>query len=103
MTGDVLGQVQRQVHEAIGGRYWPCDTICLRLGEEVSEVNKARRKETVERVSEEIGDVLFTLVCLANVYGFDLDQIMAGRIANVPAQLEATGVDPETGRLPEQK
>ena len=96
-----MNDLQKLVHDCIMpyGGYWPLDTICLRLAEEVGEVNRARRKETPERVAEEIGDVMFTLVCLANAMNFDLDQIIGKCVDSVSERLNDSGVDYNTGRL----
>jgi NTP pyrophosphatase (non-canonical NTP hydrolase) len=63
----------------IGG-YWPVDEICLRLAEECGELCQARRKGTPDQIAHEIGDVIFTAVCLANVLHVDLDTVMRERI-----------------------
>ncbi|MBU0975479.1 MAG: nucleotide pyrophosphohydrolase [Patescibacteria group bacterium] len=64
-------------------QYWKPHEILARLVEEVGELSREinhlygpkRKKATEEkrRLSEEIADVIFTLICLANSKGIDLE------------------------------
>lgn len=66
-------------------KYWPPLEITLRLGEETGEVNRAinhiygskqrREDEEEQNLAEEIGDVAYTLCCLANMEKLDLSKI----------------------------
>jgi len=58
------GDLQQKVAECLGEDLWPRDTIFIRLMEEVGEVAKAFRKESVGHQLAEIGDVGFTLLAL---------------------------------------
>ena len=63
--------------------YWPPLSQFARLAEEVGEVGRllnhmygSKPKKTTEDrqdLGEEIADVLFTLICLANSHSIDLD------------------------------
>ncbi len=64
--------------------YWQPSDIMLRLTEETGEVarevnhlygpKKKKPTEDTRDMGEEIGDVIFTLCCLANSQGIDLDE-----------------------------
>ena len=64
--------------------YWPPLAILARLVEEVGELARLLNHEFGEKpkkpgeeaqdLSDELGDVLFVLVCLANSQGIDLDE-----------------------------
>ena len=63
--------------------YWPPLSQFARLSEEVGEVArllnhmyglKPKKKEEAEQhLGEELADVVFTVLCLANSHGIDLD------------------------------
>jgi NTP pyrophosphatase (non-canonical NTP hydrolase) len=65
-------------------QYWPPHEILARLTEEVGELAREinhrfgpKRKKTTEReraLDDEIADVFFTLICLANSQSIDLDE-----------------------------
>jgi len=64
--------------------YWPPLSILARVMEEVGELAREvnavegpkKRKESEKRgdIGMEIGDILFTLICMANYYGIDLEK-----------------------------
>jgi len=64
--------------------YWRPNNMMLRLIEEVGELareinhvyGEKPRKPTDEnkRISDELGDVLFTIICIANALKIDLEQ-----------------------------
>lgn len=73
----------------LGWQYWELFQITARLGEEVGEVGreighryggkKKRDDEPDGDLEEEIGDVIYTLICFANSKGYDINQsIMYG-------------------------
>ena len=82
-----MAELQRRVQEWCdaewGGKYWPPLGNLARLMEEVGEVARLindrygyKPKKTDEPAQElalELGDVLFTLIALANATGVDLD------------------------------
>lgn len=66
--------------------YWPPLSQFARLAEEVGEVGrllnhmygskKKKEGEAKQDLGGEIADVLFTVICLANSHGIDLDKEM---------------------------
>ena len=64
--------------------YWSALSILARLTEEVGEfariVNhefgdkKKKLSEEEQDLEEELGDIIYTLICFANAYGLDLDR-----------------------------
>ncbi|MBU0907134.1 MAG: nucleotide pyrophosphohydrolase [Nanoarchaeota archaeon] len=66
--------------------YWKPHEILARLTEEVGELarevnhiygpKKKKASESERELADEIGDIMFTLICLANSHGFDLDDVM---------------------------
>lgn len=63
--------------------YWPPLSIFARIAEEVGEVGRIlnhmygskpkKASEEKQELGEEIADVMFALICLANQHGIDLD------------------------------
>lgn len=76
-----------------GWDYWDPMEILARLTEEVEEFARllndrfgAKDKkggEQTQKVEEEIGDILFTLICFANAHDIDLDQAVQQSIDKV--------------------
>ena len=62
---------------------------CLKLSEEVGELAKAMRKDLrpcetgsiKETVDEELWDVVYYALAIANCYDIDLEQVIAGKEA----------------------
>ena len=69
-----------------GGGYWQAPSQMLRIMEEVGELSRLvnhlhgekpkKATEARQNLPEEIGDLLFTLTCLANAEGVDLQAAM---------------------------
>ena len=65
--------------------YWKPHEILARMAEEVGELareinhrfgpKKKKASEGERDLADEIGDVYFTLICLANSQGIDLDEV----------------------------
>jgi len=83
----VLKDIQKQVDDWVGQykeSYWQPHEILARLIEETGEVareinhlygpKKKKDSELTRELGEEIADVIFTLCCLANSKGIDLDE-----------------------------
>jgi NTP pyrophosphatase (non-canonical NTP hydrolase) len=82
-----LGEIQKEVDGWIGqyklGYFKPLE-ILARLAEEVGEVarelnhrfgpKKKKASELTNDLDEELGDVIYTVVCLANSLNIDLDK-----------------------------
>ena len=70
----------------IGEDYWSPRSILLQMMEEVGELarevnnnygdrpRKEGEEESERKISKELGDILFTAVCLANKLGLDLGE-----------------------------
>ncbi len=82
-----LKDLQKQVDDWVQQYkipYWEPHQIYARLGEEIGELareinhmfgpKKKKPTEDKHELSLEIADVFFTLVCLANSQGIDLDE-----------------------------
>ena len=86
---DLQRNVDNWVNQFSDG-YWSPHEILARLIEEVGEVSReinhlygpTKKKHTEETriLGDEIGDAIFTLVCLANSKNIDLTQAMEGVI-----------------------
>ncbi|MBP1912486.1 MazG nucleotide pyrophosphohydrolase domain-containing protein [Thermococcus stetteri] len=75
-----MNELQRKVDELIQkqGGYWPPFQMLAALVEEVGEladvmlaVEGVKGHGEKERLEEELGDVLYALLCIANYYGID--------------------------------
>jgi len=81
-----LKDIQKEVHEwtaQFSPQYWEPHQILARFVEETGELareinhrwgpKKKKSTEELRELSDEISDVLFTLCCLANSKGIDLE------------------------------
>ena len=86
-----MKKLQKQVDDWISRfeeGYWPPLTNLARLMEEVGELsrimnhsfgNKPKKsEERDQRLSEELADVLFVIICIANEQGIDLEEAFEG-------------------------
>jgi NTP pyrophosphatase (non-canonical NTP hydrolase) len=82
-----LNDVQKQVDEWTSQyriQYWQPHEILARLMEETGELSreinhlygpkKKKSDEDIKELGEEMADIIFTLCCLANSKGIDLDK-----------------------------
>jgi len=82
-----LKEIQKQVDEWTGQykiQYWQPHEILARLTEEVGELareindlygpKKKKSTEDIKEMGDEIADIIFKLICLANSQDIDLDQ-----------------------------
>lgn len=96
MADHTLRDVQQEVDDWVqtyAGGYWEPLAILARLVEEVGELarlvnhqhgpKKKKDSEIVQDMGEEIADVLYTLVCLANVEGLDMDEGFSAMMAKL--------------------
>ena len=79
-----LHEIQKKIHDWITkhGGYWPPLAMLSALIEEVGELEKEiyhfegykpkRNKNEDVQIGEELADVLYALVCIANYYKIDL-------------------------------
>ena len=86
-----LGDAQRRVDEWISQfeeGYWPPLANLARLVEEVGELARLvnhqfgtkpkKPDEDEQEIGEELADVLFVILCMANEQGIDLDEAFDG-------------------------
>ncbi len=79
--------IQKQVDDWVQQykiTYWKPHEITVRLSEEVGELarevnhrwgpKKKKPTEDLKEVGDEMGDVIFTIVCMANSLGIDLNE-----------------------------
>ena len=91
-----MNEYQKQVDgwfKKSGWKYWHPTNQFVRLSEEVGELARIinhlygekpkKDYELQQDLEEEIGDVLYTLVCLANSQKIDLDKAMIRSIEKV--------------------
>jgi NTP pyrophosphatase (non-canonical NTP hydrolase) len=86
--------------QALGG-YWPPLANLARLFEECGELARAvnqahgpkqvKSGETRAAAQEELGDVLYTLLVLANSLGVDAEVALAKALAKVASRVEPGG------------
>ena len=89
-----LREIQKQVDEWIKQYpegYWSPHVVMTQLQEEAGEVarevmrrfgpKRPKADDTAGDLDEEIGDCIFTLCCLANPNGIDLDEAFAKTMA----------------------
>ena len=59
------------------GFTWPNSNSCFnKVEEEFKELKKAIKNNDVSNIKEEIGDLLFTLHCYANIKKFNFEQVL---------------------------
>lgn len=91
-----MKKYQKQVDEWFqtqGWEYWDPMEILARLTEEVGEFARVindrfgakdkKDTEAVQKVEDEIGDIMFTLICFANAHDINLDQAIQESIDKV--------------------
>ncbi len=85
MPDKTLKQFQAEVDawiQAVGGGYWTPHANLARIAEEVGELARLinhlygpkpkKAGEAAQELGEELADILFALICLANSEGIDL-------------------------------
>lgn len=93
-----LAEAQAKVDGWIceNGGYWDEKSLMLRLCEETGELarevnhrfgaKKKKASEGEKELADEMGDVLFILICLANQQGVDLGASLDGVLAKIAAR-----------------
>jgi len=78
-----LKEAQKRVDELISelNGYWTLEEMLLALSEEVGELSREvlafkGLKNPKSSIKEEIGDVLFALICIANGLNVDLAEVL---------------------------
>ena len=82
-----IKSMQKQVDDWIktkGKGYWPPLSMLARLAEETGELarvlnhicgSKTKKSEEVHKdIREELGDLLFTIICISNAFNIDLEE-----------------------------
>jgi len=90
MAQKTLSQFQSDVDDwvgRVGGGYWPPHDNLARIVEEVGELARLinhqygpkpkKPDEAEQELGEELADILFALICLANSEGIDLEERLA--------------------------
>ncbi len=85
MPDKTLNQFQADVDtwvQAVGGGYWSPHANLARIAEEVGELARLinhlygpkpkKASEAAQELGEELADILFAIICLANSEGIDL-------------------------------
>lgn len=85
-----LAPLQKAVDEwiSVNGGYWDEMSMLARLVEEVGELSreynhqfgqkKKKATEADSSIEDELGDLLFILICMANQQDIDLDEALGG-------------------------
>ncbi len=116
MPGRTIKELQEDVDQwvqAVGGGYWSPHANLARISEEVGELARLinhiygpkpkKPMEAAQELGEELADILFAVLCLANSENVDLGESLEGVLAKVwrrdrhryrptvPAEPEAEG------------
>ena len=96
MPGKTLGQFQAEVDtwiDSVGGGYWSPHANVARIAEEVGELARLvnhlygpkpkKETESAQELGEELADILYAVICLANSQGIDLEQSLVQVIDKV--------------------
>jgi NTP pyrophosphatase (non-canonical NTP hydrolase) len=86
MPDKTIGQLQADVNawiQAVGGGYWSPHANLARIAEEVGELSRLinhlygpkpkKPDEALQELGEELADIVFAIVCLANSQDIDLE------------------------------
>ena len=96
MTGKTMTELQADVDawiQQVGGGYWSPHENLARIAEEVGELARLinhlygpkpkKAGETAQELGEEMADILFAVMCLANSQAIDLDESFRKVLAKV--------------------
>ena len=96
MAGKTLGEFQADVDawiREVGGGYWSPHVNLARIIEEVGELARLlnhqygpkpkKPEEQAQEMGEELADILFAVICLANSEGIELESSLLGVIEKV--------------------
>jgi NTP pyrophosphatase (non-canonical NTP hydrolase) len=86
------GEVDRWI-QAVGGGYWSPHANLARIAEEVGELARLinhiygpkpkKPTEAAQELGEELADIVFAVICMANSEGIDLQESLEGVLAKV--------------------
>ena len=87
MTGKTITELQSDIDswiQQVGGGYWSPHANLARIAEEVGELARLinhlygpkpkKAEEAVQEMGEELADIMFAVMCLANSETIDLDE-----------------------------
>ena len=96
MRDKTLRELQSEVDDwiqEVGGGYWSPHENLARISEEVGELARLinhvygpkpkKSTEAAQELGEELADILFAVICLANSEQIDLEESFAGVLAKV--------------------
>ncbi|HFD40781.1 MAG TPA: nucleotide pyrophosphohydrolase [Anaerolineae bacterium] len=96
MSEKTFGEFQTEVDrwiQAVGNGYWSPHAILARITEEVGELARLinhlygpkpkKASEAAQDLGEEMADIIFAIICLANLEGIDLGQSLDGVLDKV--------------------
>ena len=96
MSGQTLSEFQSKVDDwvqSVGGGYWSPHANLARIAEEVGELARLinhlygpkpkKASEDTQELGEEMADIIFALICLANSLGIDLSTSLHQVLAKV--------------------
>ena len=96
MAEKTISDLQAEVDEwirAVGGGYWSPHENLARIAEEVGELARLinhlygpkikKASESPQELGEELADVVFAVICMANSEGIDLEESLARVLAKV--------------------
>jgi len=79
--------------QAVGGGYWAPHENLARIAEEVGELARLinhqygpkpkKAEEAAQEMGEELADIVFAIICMANALGIDLGASLEGVVAKV--------------------
>lgn len=79
--------------QAVGGGYWTPHENVARIAEEVGELARLvnhlygpkpkKADEAAQEMGEEMADIIFAIICMANGLGIDLAESLEGVLAKV--------------------
>ncbi len=103
-----MNELQREVDKLVRefGGYWePFEMLAAvteELGEvarEVLELEGVKGKGNMERLEEELGDLLFSISCVANFYGIDIFDALSRSIEKYRRRDSGRWSSDKTGNL----
>ena len=87
MAGKMLKEFQEEVDQwiqTVGAGYWPPHANLARIAEEVGELARLinhqygpkpkKANEAAQELGEELADIIFAVICLANSEDIDLEE-----------------------------
>ena len=96
MSSRTIAEFQRDIDDwvqTVGGGYWSPHANLARIAEEVGELARLinhlhgpkpkKASEASQELGEELADIVFAVICLANSEGIDLGESLGGVLTKV--------------------